>query len=278
MPSLIELPEDGPDGPATQSGPPEVLASVKAEGGRRRLGRHRGTAVLALLGLVVLAATAVAVRADDGSRRREVTVAADGGAPAAGSISDPAALPLIEPVPPPTIAPAPSLPGDPSIPVPTTTPPAAPPTTAPPASTATTPTAAPVCRDSREPACGAFAWDPAPAANQPLVVSFTNPPATAVAGQVVTFDVAWSDPDAALSFDQLTIDGTSLTSSCSLAPRYGPWTPPAAVPSGGTRSYPTVFPRAGTYRVIASMRTSDCTSPYSNDAQAVTTVIVTAAG
>ncbi|MEO5679618.1 MAG: hypothetical protein ABIS47_08115 [Acidimicrobiales bacterium] len=284
MPSLIELLEDGTGEASAPSGPPEVLASVKAEGGRRRLGRRRRTAALALLGLVLIAGPAVAVRADDGRGRREVTVAADGAAPAVDSIADPVALPLVEAVPPPTLPAA-----EPPLPVATTTPPTtapplaatvtttpttAPTTTAP--ATTTPTTTAPVCRDSREPACGPFAWDPGPAANQPLTVSFTNPPVTAVAGRSVTFEVAWADPDAALSFDQLTIDGTSLTASCSLAPRYGPWTPPAAVPGGGTRSYPTVFPAAGTYRVVASLSTSNCSSPYSNDAQAVTMVEVTA--
>jgi len=60
-----------------------------------------------------------------------------------------------------------------------------------------------------------------------------------------------------------------------MLPRYGPWTPPAAVPSSGTTRYSPTFPAAGTYRVVVSLSTSNCTSPYGSDRQVTTEIVVT---
>src|SRR3712207_6243843 len=62
----------------------------------------------------------------------------------------------------------------------------------------TTTTAARVCRNSTDPACGQFFWDPAPTGNQPLNVQITTSPPNPRAGQEVAFTVSLHDPDHAL--------------------------------------------------------------------------------
>jgi hypothetical protein len=146
----------------------------------------------------------------------------------------------------------------------------------PPSSTATQP---PACRNSSDPRCGAFAWDPAPAANQPLAASFIRPPTRTAVGQQVVFDVAWSDPDAPLLFDQVRVSDvpSTLLLECPppSPPRYGLWTPPAPVASSGTLHYPLTFTQPGTYRVYARLATgTDCRSPYANDIDIQTTIVV----
>jgi hypothetical protein len=120
-----------------------------------------------------------------------------------------------------------------------------------------------VCRNSANPACGPFRWDPAPSPNQPLTATFTKAPATAEAGQTVDFEVAWSD-DAPLSYGDVGVN-THTSMHCDYVPRHGPWTPPAAVPSGGTLPLTHTFLEPGTYPVIASLGTRDCHSPYGDD-------------
>jgi hypothetical protein len=272
---------EGGDAPAPLPPPDDVLHAVKAEGGRRRVHRHRRNLGIAVLGLGLLAVPAAIVLPGDGSRRQEVTVASGPGQ--AGDVTADVAQPSTDEPAPTTLPPAVGAADPPAaaaIPVPATTPaaptPAATATTAPPPSPgkATTATTARVCRNSADPACGDFRWDPAPAANQPLVASFRTPPATAAAGQTVVFEVTWSDGDAGLTFDHLSTDGTALAGACAMAPRYGPWTPPGAAAAGGTRPYATTFAEPGTYRVVVSLSTADCTSPYGNDTQVETTITV----
>ena len=276
MPSLLELLEHGDDGMPLPEPPPQVLDAVKSEGGRRRTVRHRRTTGLALAGLLLVGAPVVALQVSDDGPGREVDVATDGGGSDPGVISDPAALPPIEPVPTTAVAVAPGTTASPG----TTVAPASSTTTAaagrPGAGTTTTlktdvpvvpqttSTTQLVCRNSDKPACGDFRWDPAPAPNQALEVSFTSVPANPKAGEAVTFAVTWSD-DAPFWYDHFSIDGSGQYVACDLAPRYGPWTPPAPVPSGETKQYPATFPSAGEYTVKVTLRTGDCGSPYSDE-------------
>ncbi len=135
-----------------------------------------------------------------------------------------------------------------------------------------------MCRNSSDPACGEFRWDPVPAANQPLVASFATAPGTAIVGNEVVFEVTWSDGDAPLAFDEFkaTTGGYVLHLDCFPFPsRFGPWTPPAAEPSSGTLRYPHTFTTAGTYRIHASLATADdCRSPYADFTQVETTIVV----
>lgn len=145
----------------------------------------------------------------------------------------------------------------PPLPIPPTT---SPPTTAAPVTVATTApvtttpatttpvTAPPVCRDSFDPRCGAFRWEPPPPANRGLSVSLAVSDTAPAAGTAVSFTVDLGDADAAPQCASASIGGrrVPLTDAsgqpvrscvvrvCAQGPvRYGPWTPPA--PSGGSR-------------------------------------------
>ena len=279
MPSLLDLLEHD-DGMPEPEPPAQVLQAVKAEGGRRRTLRHRRTTGLALAGLILVGAPVVALQAGEDGPRREVDVATDGGASDPGVIPDPVAVPPLEPVP--TTAPAPAAAPDPEpgsspgttvapvAPTPTAT--AVRPTVATnttvkadvPVVPQTTPTTQPVCRNSVNPACGEYRWDPPPAPNQALELSFNSVPANPKAGQALTFAVTWSD-DAPFWYDHFSTHGTGQFVACSPPYRFGPWTPPAQVPSGETKQYSATFPSPGEYTVAVTVRTGDCDSPYSNE-------------
>ena len=291
MPSPLELLSAADESAPASPPPHDVLRSVKAEGGRRRLVRRRRNLAVAVLGLALVAVPAAALRSGSGGRPQEIDVAAGGGSEGGATelVPDASEPALVEPVGPDLV------PGDPATTVPTlpaaaptpdpvaTTPTTAGATVAPaPGGSAVTTTAAPttattarVCRNSDDPACGAFRWDPAPAPNQPLVARFTKAPATAPVGDV-TFELEWSDGDAGLTFHQLSTDGTALVAACSMTPRYGPWTPPPAAGASGTVPSTATFTAPGTYRVIASLSSADCTSPYGNDLQVETSITITA--
>jgi hypothetical protein len=289
LPSPLELLSAADETAPPAPPPSDVLRSVKVEGGRRRLVRRRRNLAVAVLGLALVAVPAVTLRPDPGGPTQQLDVAAGGGA--AGLTPDATDPPLLDPVPPEL------APGDPVTTVPTLPAPAAtvPPATAPPQGASTpaasqpapaaplapTPTAAAAsttttkaCRNSADPACGDFRWDPAPSANQPLTASFTKAPATAVAGQTVLFEVTWSDGDAGLTFERFSTDGTAVATACAMEPRYGAWTPPAATAASGTLPYTTTFATPGEYKVIVTLGTADCTSPYGDDKLLETTITV----
>lgn len=288
MPSPLELLGAGDS--AAPPPPPgdDVLGSVKAEGGRRRAGRRRRNLGLGLAALTVVAASAVTLRPDgDGGTAQEINVAAGDGEPATdadptsidpnevipelfpGDAPTTSAAPVAElPVPPPTLPPESSTAPTSAVPSVTT------PVTTGPTTSASPTTAARVCRNSSNEACGEFRWDPAPAPNQPLVATFTKAPAKAKAGEQVSFEVTWSDGDAPLTFDRLSHDGTAIGKSCSMTPRYGPWTPPARVPSAGVLPYTTTFATPGTYTVRVELGTAECDSPYGNDTSITATIDV----
>lgn len=253
--------------PAGPLAPEDVLLRVKAEGLRRRSRRHRRNALLAALGLAVVAVPAVTLlpadggpegvtvaadpgdgdAADTGGEREASTTVAEGPTTAVPTTSGEVAAattaveesrpPITEPLPPTTVAPA------------------APETTTP----------APQCRNSADPACGEFRWDPAPGPNEPLTASFVDVPATVTAGEPVTLFVAWSDPDATLTFDNFSAEGVALAPSCAVERRYGPWTPPEPAGGSGELSYTHTFASPGTYTVIVSLGTGTCGEPYASE-------------
>lgn len=134
--------------------------------------------------------------------------------------------------------------------VPATTAPTAPATTAP-AAAATT-TSLP-CRNSTDPRCGPFRWDPAPGANSALTVSVVS--VTQDNSQTVTFVLDVADPDASpIIVGEQTCNppdfgdvGKSRCSPTCAAPGYGPWTPPAR--QRGTRrvTYTHHYDSPGSY-------------------------------
>ncbi|HEV3352914.1 MAG TPA: hypothetical protein VG076_08325 [Acidimicrobiales bacterium] len=156
------------------------------------------------------------------------------------------------------------------------------------ASTSTTPTLARApaptttttvsCRNSTDPRCGPFRWDPDPGPNAPFDVSVSFTPAHPHVGEQVTFFVRAVDPDAkwvwgvARDFGDpggaVAIDGSSMIADaypdyCAPA-KYGPWTPPPRRSSDETFGYPErgvthKYTAPGTYKARWSLR-SDSTA------------------
>src|SRR5437667_7540 len=52
---------------------------------------------------------------------------------------------------------------------------------------------------SFDPSCGAFYWDPTPAANHPMTAAVTPAALSGIAGREVAFDTTTADPDAQIA-------------------------------------------------------------------------------
>jgi hypothetical protein len=165
---------------------------------------------------------------------------------------------------------------------PSTPAPAGPTSPAPPTTTAPRPPAPPpVCRNSFNPACGAFRWDPAPAGNRPMVVELLQAkssaeqppppdggapaaaPETLTAGQRSWFSWRGTDPDALpncwrIDWGDGTFDDACAAVGESLDPErtrcqrqaFGPWTPR----NGFVRPFATTvqhtYAGPGAFRVV----------------------------
>ena len=171
--------------------------------------------------------------------------------------------------------------------VPTTVPPtsAAPATTVKPA--APTTTASLPCRNSSDPRCGTFRWDPAPGANSPLSINVSFAPQDPHPGDTVTFTVHVVDPDASpiIAGDQTCNPpgfgdaGTARCTPSCAPPGYGPWTPPARQRGERTITYTHAYDSAGTYTAhfwFASYQTPCPKSPYASAADSSINVTVSA--
>jgi hypothetical protein len=111
------------------------------------------------------------------------------------------------------------------------------------------------CRDSFDPACGDFYWDPAPGPNQPMTMTISYSPAQPVAGQPVTITYTADDPDGVVGECWRRIDtglhGSGCQASCAQAQtRYGPWTPPPPEAGHGEKVLTETY-EAGTYTLAA---------------------------
>lgn len=254
MPSLDE-PDVAPLGDDVTPPSDDVLAVVRSEGGRRRARRHRRNAALGAIGLVALAVPALALLPDGGDD--QLTVAAEREPTTTERASTTVTTAMTATT---VVSTVTSLPADstPATTVPATRRPATtvPATTIPPL----------VCRDTIDPACGPFYWDPAPAANQGLSASFLEAPTEAVVGQEVTFTVAWSDPDADQFSEAFSVEGVSIAGPCTIAERYGPNTPPPAQAGSGTRTYSHTFTTADVYDVRVDLFSGNvCDHPYASE-------------
>ncbi|MBV8983880.1 MAG: hypothetical protein JO248_05505 [Acidimicrobiia bacterium] len=103
------------------------------------------------------------------------------------------------------------------------------------AATATTRPAAQPCRNSYDPKCGPFHWDPDPGPNAPLTVTVSPQSQQGNAGQEVNFHIVATDPDAKIDHCVVVDFGDGQSSNnCPPAPTcqapYGAWTPPAKAP------------------------------------------------
>jgi hypothetical protein len=178
---------------------------------------------------------------------------------------------------------------------PTTTVAQAPKQTAKPAATPPTsslkpsPSASPptsTCRNSYNPSCGAFRWDPAPGANQPIAGQVTTDSQTVRVNDKVTFTVTGEDPDAA-PLQECNIDfGDGTGYHCDPRPavdpsycpkQYGPWTPPAKNDGNLNANWDHTYAQAGTYQVTFNVRSAmqECNNPYASTADLQVTVVVT---
>lgn len=191
---------------------------------------------------------------------REPGVADGGAAAPAGDAPEPTSTPA------PTVAAAPA---------PTTT------TTAPPAP----PTA--VCRNSTEPSCGSFSWDPEPGEYEVEVYAVSTPVA-ATAGEPVTFAVEYVDPagpqaeGACLNWF-VTDPEVVNTSSCEVlatdCARTGPHDPPAPSRERILVEHTIEFQTPGEHQVtlsgnVATHLPDGCESPYANTLSRTFTIVV----
>jgi hypothetical protein len=143
-----------------------------------------------------------------------------------------------------------------------------------------------VCRNSRDPRCGPFRWDPDVGTNEPISVEATFSPSSPKVGDTVTFTVNSVDPDAAPIITHgcgtATAFGDADRSYCSascLAPdRFGPWSPPPRQRGTQTEVLTHVYAAAGTFQAqfdrISIGQCSD--NPYASEGGSATvTVTVT---
>ena len=160
-----------------------------------------------------------------------------------------------------------------------------------------------VCRNSSNPACGPFYWDPPPGPNQPLTVEVHYTPAAPRAGETVTFYVTATDPDARFfnTVCYLFSDNGAGPAGCGTAhndgmtnfnpptydpycgPKYGPWTPPARPGreslgspegSGVTHVYSTPGTYTATFRFDSEATTCRFAGPYASHGEGTVTVVV----
>jgi hypothetical protein len=123
----------------------------------------------------------------------------------------------------------------------------------------------PGCRNSRDPACGAFYWDPMPS-NEPVAFVVTFDPVRPMAGEPVTLTVEAYDPEAEI----LIVKGSDHTScapdwgdaevyapGCTTTyegraenpPRTGPWDPPPPIGADAVATFEHIYAEPGTYTV-----------------------------
>jgi hypothetical protein len=147
-----------------------------------------------------------------------------------------------------------------------------------------------VCRNSTDPRCGEFRWDPDPGPNAPLTVQVTFAPSNPKAGETVEIRVVTDDPDAPRlsgwgcgpSFG----DGPGpacVTGLCaSDGQPYGPWTPPARAALHHEETLSHVYADAGTFTFTVHRVSSegDCKwppNPYGSGGQGTATITVSPA-
>jgi hypothetical protein len=142
------------------------------------------------------------------------------------------------------------------------------------------------CRNSSDPACGPFYWDPDPGPNEPLTGQVTFEPANPKAGDTVTFHITANDPDdgplgiCSTSYGDganVVCDPIELMDPDHHCPKqYGPWTPPARKQGAMDTHDVHTYNNAGTYNVSFDTHSgSYCSSdPYASRANLTATVVV----
>ena len=170
-----------------------------------------------------------------------------------------------------TVAPPPTTAG--AVAPPSEQPPAAPTTTAP-------------CRNSTDPACGPFRWEPTPQ-NEPATLTVTPPDGPIVAGEQVELLLEMSDPDGRVTLGCYTVNldrpglatGSCVVEDFVCPERYGAWTPPPPEPDRAEAVTVVEFHETGTYTVDVDVTRADgCDNvdPYRSGARTSITVEVVA--
>ena len=142
------------------------------------------------------------------------------------------------------------------------------------------------CRNSSDPKCGAFRWDPAPGANQPISISVTFTPQDPHPGDVVTFTAHVVDPDASpIIAGHETCNppgygdvGTSRCTPSCAPPGYGPWTTPPRQRGERTVSYTHTYADTGSFTAhfwFGSSAAGCPKNPYASSGDQPVTVNVT---
>ena len=148
----------------------------------------------------------------------------------------------------------------------------------------TTSTTAP-CRNSHEPRCGEFRYDPEPV-NQPMSVEVTHRPPAPKAGEEVIFTVRVSDDGPAAPgcvnyqhYGEPEEEYSYCTAGCieDRPRRYGPWDPPPPENSAFTEEFRHVYRRPASYTATFAYNAGDdCHgSPYRSRGTGTADVAVT---
>jgi hypothetical protein len=259
-----------------------------------RPGRTRLVVVLAIAAAAVLVAGLVALgRVGGGDDARIVTGLAGRAGSAVTAVPTAVPTSIVAPA----LSAPPTAPAAPTAATPSTT--AAParaaaPTTLAPAPTTVAPVqpttaAAVACRNSTDPACGPFQFDPQPGPDSPMTVFVEATPGTPRAGQEVVFRITLHDPDGVSYRTSAVIHGDTGISGTSVEPcaKYGVWHPPAPDPARATEVLEVrhTYAEAGTHMVTFSFEAGpfDCVDavtgrgdrPYASSASVTLTLVVT---
>ncbi len=142
----------------------------------------------------------------------------------------------------------------------------------------------PTCRNSRDPACGPFYFDPPPV-NEPMAVDVTYSPENPEPGEEVTFTVRVRDdgpasPGSCTNLQTYGEDGAIVGPVCSAScapsePKYGPWDPPPPENANFEETFRHTYTEPGTYTATFFYRGTDCSfSPYRSSGEASVRVAV----
>lgn len=193
-------------------------------------------------------------------------------------------VPATTTTPPPTVTAAPAPLAAAAVATTATTVPATTTTTSVPATVSTVDP----CRNSTDPKCGPFRFDPQPGADNPMAVQVSTEPASPVAGQPMVFHITLTDPDG-VSYDGTNFNfgnsgiGGSTPEACA---KFGPWDPPAPDPASATQTVNVThtYYEAGSYTATFAFDAGpfDCVDsvtgrgdrPYASSATATVTVVV----
>ena len=252
------------DNPTTQSGPP--AGGGKKSGARARFaylrwprGRRRAMAAAATVALTGLVALPVIALTSSSPSKLHSALVFTGPAATTTAVPDPTTSTTVAPAT--TLAPAST-------------------TTVAPVRQATTTTTL-VCRNSYNPECGPFHWDPAPAPGGSPSVTIVPSTPNPTAGEGMNFKVTVSDPDTAVyTCGQVQYGDMSPSEGCapvaaSCPTRYGAWDPPARHPDSATTEYPHTYKDSGTYTFSVVFPVGNpCFDPYEGQVSGSVTVTV----